>query len=468
VSIDLNSTSSGFQIVRETFKVQAPERRPQFSESTRRFGGAYQTSETHGNGAVGASFYINGASADAAIVLWEKLLSTLEDYDSTDYYLKWKPEGTSINNFVFYQIRGSASWEAQYRPLEFSQNKTLVFDVSWPVAPLARGAATTFSQSSQTYPDNKVQLSVGGTAPALLDLSVAQTSLGSDFFMVGWTQRPSSYTPQTNVVAPFGLIDTYNGGYISTTNYTTATGGTPAANRISIAASPGPTIGTTYNLDVSIDPSVLQRDDFTRNEIQLEVWGRMYVNTAHKATVVTSLEPSSAATGASSRYTSEYGSTGKLLAAPSSGSGWYYYRLGTLPASVDSNNAAVYKLRLSTTFTASVAAEFAIDHIAIVPARQRALTPTGRALDSSYPRFVNSASAVTKTIRNDLSGWLGTTPYPDSGLGGQLLEVPPGNVDLFIKATRGVPDITTTADDATQTLTVSGTIIPRYYLARGS
>ena len=544
VTIDLNSTSSGFQIVRDSFKIQAPERQAQFSQTSRRYGGANQTSETHGNGAVGASFFVSGASAEAAIVRWETLLSALEDTHEADYFLKWQPEGVASNRAVFYQIRGAASWEAQYRPLEFSQTKTLVFDVNWPVAPLARGAAITFSTASASYPAavavpaaNGYSVGVPGTAPALLDLATAQASTttttsaasttasisvsstanllvgqvvtgtgvpsnttiatiasstsltvsqavnvasgatltfsppGVDFFMVGWTQKPTlSANASTNV--PFGAIKaTTNGSTantgVSVTNYTYATGGTPSVTRASIAS---PTAGTTYTLDVAVDPSTMMRDDFTRSEIQLEVWGRVYVNTLHRATVITSLEPGdAAAAGSTSRYTTEFGASGKLLAYPASGSGWYFYRLGTLPAVVDANNRANYKIRLATTFAnTTTSTEFAIDYLAVVPAKQRALTPTGRALDSSYPRFINSTGSTTKTIRNDLSGWLGTTPYPDSGLGGQVLEIPPGDVNLFIKATRGVPDVTTTADDSTQTLTVTGTIIPRYFLARGS
>jgi len=475
VKIDLNSTSSGFQIVRDTFKIQAPERQAQFSQTSRRYGGANQTSETHGNGAVGASFFVSGSSADAAIVRWETLLSALEDTHEADYFLKWQPEGATRP--VFYQIRGAAGWEAQYRPLEFSQTKTLVFDVNWPVAPLARGAAITFSTAAAWYPSTVAvpaasgySVGVPGSAPALLDLSVAQTGSGSDFFMVGWTQKPTlSANASTNV--PFGAITlTTNGSTANTgvtaTNYTYRTGSTPSINRVGITS---PTAGITYTLDVAIDPSTMIRDDFTRSEIQLEVWGRVYVNTLHRATVITSLEPVSASSGgASSRYTTEFGATGKLLAYPASGSGWYFYRLGTLPAVVDVNNRSSYKVRLATTFAnTTTSTEFAIDYLAIVPAKQRALTPTGRAPDSSYPSFINSTGSTTKTIRNDLSGWLGTTPYPDSGLGGQVLEIPPGDVNLFIKATLGVPDVTDIADDS-QNLTLTGTIIPRYFLARGS
>jgi hypothetical protein len=474
VTADLNS--GNIQIVRDTFKSQAPARNAMYADSARRYGGARQAAETHSNGALTVSLYTTAASADAAVNQWESLLGTIEGSGQTDYFIKWKPEGAT--NATFYEVRGSASWQANYRWLEFSQNRVVVFEVSWSVAPLAQGPAITFSSSSSAYPANLAlptasgySVSVPGTAPALLDLDVAKASGSSedtDFFMVGWSKRAT--TPAASTNAPFGLIDIASGGTgLSVSNMTYGVAGTPAGapTRAAIAA---PTFGTSYYLGIDIDPSTIQRDDFTRNEVQLEVWARMAVSTTHTVTVITSLE-SKASTGATSRYTAEYGNAGKLLEVAN---GTYYYRLGTVPAVVDPNNPAVYTLKIAPTFAATSAVEFSIDHVVILPARQRALTPTDRKPDSSYPKFISrnaSTSAVKKTVRSDLSGWISTSSaalYPDSGLGGQLLEIPAGNVDLFIKGTRGVPDDVTTADDTTQTLTITGTIIPRYFLGRGT
>lgn len=547
VVLDLNSTSSGIQLVRDTFKTQAPDRRAQFSDTNRRWGGSRQASESHGNGTIGANFYTQKSTANAAIDLWESLIGAAESNAQNDYFIKWKPEGAT--NSVFYEIRGNASWEASYRWIEFQANKVVVFSVTWPVAPLARGAATTFSTSAASYPAT-IQLSsaVGGSAPALLDLTVANPTIssagvGSDFFMVGWSQRPG--TPVSGSNAPFGLIDVSSGATgVTSTGFTAAT--SPARLAISSPSSLGVTAtvssasasGTTYTyttsaahtflpgasitvtgssvaayngtftitsvtsttfvvtggtpspatptftsgtatsnytVNIDVDPSTLRRDDFTDNEIDLEVWARVGVNASHSVTVVTSLS-SKDTTGVAARYTAEYGSTGKLLTVPGTGSGYLFYRLGTITATVDTVNKPVYTLKLAPSFSANSSDEFSIDSVVIVPAKQRALTPTGRENDATYPKFINSTSAnVKKLIKSDLSGWIytgtGTDAYfPDSGLGGQLLEIPTGTVDLFVKSTRGVPDDPTpsTADDANQTLTVTGTIIPRYYLGRGT
>lgn len=482
VVLDLNSSSSGVQIVRDSFKVEAPERKAQFSNSGRRFGGDYQSAEVHGNGKIGAQFYTQQTTADAAIALWESLIDTAEEYATKDYFVKWQPHGATSP--VFYQVRGSGDWEANYKALPFATNKVVVFDVSWPVAPLARGAAVTFSGSSATYPATVELSSVAGTAPALLDLNVAQaaSSPGIDFFMVGWTQKPAA---STNPVAPFGKIPAYvsSGGSSGASYLTFGAGyaqtasGSGMPDRLRIAS---PSTGTTYTMGVDINPALMVRDDFTKSEIQLEVWGRIYIGGNQMTSILTtSLEPRYA-TGATSRFTSEYGSAGKIFrgrTTAAGGAGWHFTKLGTLQATVDTNNAATYTLQLKTEFTdlAGSTAEFAIEYLAVVPARQRALTPTSRENDSTYPKFLNSTAATMKTVRNDLSGWLkpttgsGQTYYPDSGLGGQLLEIPPGDVSLFVKATQGVPDDPTpTTSDASQSLTISGTIIPRYYLARGT
>ena len=50
---------------------------------------------------------------------------------------------------------------------------------------------------------------------------------------------------------------------------------------------------------------------------------------------------------------------------------------------------------------------FGFDWLMLVPANQRAASPTGEALDDAYPRFMPAGTgASSKTIRSDLSGVL--------------------------------------------------------------
>ena len=237
---------------------------------------------------------------------------------------------------------------------------------------------------------------------------------------------------------------------------------------------------TCYNVD--IDPQTLRRDDFGEGDLSLEVWARCKVASTHSATVITSLAPKAGSAFGDTRYTAEYGTAGKLLTKPGSSSSWYFYRLGTLPAYVDSapGSTAAWTLTLATSFAATTTGvEFAIDHLCVVPTRQRALTPSGKST-SGYPSFMPTTSAITKIVRSDLSGWTKggsdttastfTGYFPDSGLGGQLLEVPPSAFKLFTKASLAVPDDPTMAntDTASQSISVGGWFTPRYFLARGA
>src|SRR5690606_7601044 len=86
---------------------------------------------------------------------------------------------------------------------------------------------------------------------------------------------------------------------------------------------------------------------------------------------------------------------------------------------------------------------FGVDDLYVVGAAARAAGPTGRALDAAYPKFVASTSQTTKTVRSDLSGLAASPPspgFPDSGLGGSLIELPPGPVDSLLLLSSLVPD----------------------------
>jgi hypothetical protein len=111
----------------------------------------------------------------------------------------------------------------------------------------------------------------------------------------------------------------------------------------------------------------------------------------------------------------------------------------------------------------------------MVPAQTRALGPTAKPLDSTYPRFMPSGVAgVTKVVRADLSGGIAVgdyRPHPDHGLGGSLIEPPPGLLTMTIKASDLVPD-DPTASAASETLTHSGAVhlavTPRSFYLRST
>ncbi len=116
-----------------------------------------------------------------------------------------------------------------------------------------------------------------------------------------------------------------------------------------------------------------------------------------------------------------------------------------------------------------------LDYLVMVPARQRASSVSSQPNDTAFPRFIASTAATTKTIRHDLSGLVASgsaNPGRDSGLGGTLLEMAPGNVDLVLKLSSLVAD-DPTVDATSEQLAHTGVtgqlvVTPRDWLARAA
>jgi hypothetical protein len=145
----------------------------------------------------------------------------------------------------------------------------------------------------------------------------------------------------------------------------------------------------------------------------------------------------------SPRYSAEYGSQGKLLTLPSSSSVFRFVRLGTLTMPVNKADRLKWYVKVAGEWSTSSSGAFGLDYVVMVPARARAVSKSGVANDSAYPDFIISTSDTSKTVRADLSGVVASaagTAGPDSGLGGTPIEVPPGDVNFFIKLSSLVAD----------------------------
>jgi hypothetical protein len=237
-----------------------------------------------------------------------------------------------------------------------------------------------------------------------------------------------------------------------------------------------------------IDPHLLNQDDYTQGEVAVEVWARMMIHNGLTApTAILSAAPESATTAAgvmtslygAVRYTEEYGSAGKPLVKPSASEQFRVVRLGTIRFPVDRANPLRWRLQLRVTWTAATAATIGCDYLILVPAAGRALSPSGKANDANYPKFIASSAETTKIIRADLSGLvakpLAGPAQADHGLGGSLLELPSGNTDWLIKTSTLVPDDPTS--DTTGELEGGGSgaqakvhiaVTPRFTFGRGS
>ena len=137
VLLDIND-GSAYSLVRDTLKIGAPARQPQWSQSIQRYGGSTLARESHDNGTLEAEWYISGAGV--ATTAMDRMEALMENFESLDEnrYIEWRPENATKS--VFYPVRGPAPWEFMYRWIEFQGTKTLHVKGGWSVAPLAEGA----------------------------------------------------------------------------------------------------------------------------------------------------------------------------------------------------------------------------------------------------------------------------------------------------------------------------------------
>lgn len=456
-------------IMSGTFKTAPSSRRQLVSASNRRYGGGRVVGEQHDNGTLGFSVVIRDSSPTASVSRWEALIGKLE-LATADLFVEWRPEGATSS--VFYEARGPATWEAKYEWVKFVANRQVVVDVTIPIAPLGRGVPVTFSIGAVTQPGVfQIPGTVGGTAPALLDLTVQMAGnssvYGPMFGLVGWSKRPSSGL----AAAPYGLFDATTAvpfGYtVSGTKLVVTTSGAGVA------------IGSWY-----VDPSLLVRDAFTQGEVLVEVWAEIGLDTAVTTpTLAASISSSDGINFGKPRYTHEFGNAGKSIYSSFSAPGTTVRRMvrvGTVP--MPTTPQAKYILGITASWGAGSSGHFDLNRVCLVPIKQRACTPTGFTYDtntsgSAYPAFIvpmliKGGSTVVKTIRSDLSGLITNSSngkvYADAGLGGSVMELPPGNVDLLLYLSNQIPDDPSGTDltaPSPYNVTVTGTITPRYFLA---
>jgi hypothetical protein len=284
--------------------------------------------------------------------------------------------------------------------------------------------------------------------------------------MIGWTKRPGS--PLASSVAPFGIIEAETGtslsGWASTANAVYRGG-----NGLQVTTAGAGTASALF----AIDPSVMQPDEFTPGEFQCEVWARTRTqNNLVSPKLTLSLEPFAGTAFGGVQYSAEYGSSGKLLPLPTSGDALRFVKLGTLSMPVNTAAPLKWNLKVAAAWSAGSSSFLGLDYLVLVPSRQRALSPSAKPNDASYPDFIGSTGATTKTVRPDLSGIVASgagNPGRDSGLGGSLIELPVGNVDLMVMLSSIVAD-DPTVDASTMQISHTGVtgsvrVTPRVWLA---
>jgi len=309
---------------------------------------------------------------------------------------------------------------------------------------------------------------IPGDAPALCDATVTHSggSANPIWALLGWTRRPGTGLAP----APFGILEAETAGNVSGWSVVGSDATMRGSSSLKDTAA---SASDVYAASWELDPSLLLADDFDR-EVSIEVWADVVLSsTLISPTLTLSLRPEDGLSFGAARPTDEWGQAGKVLTVPSSGSAVKrFVRLGTLHLLVDPLRPRKWLLWLAGAVGAGSFGNFGIDYLVLVLSRQRACSRSGVADDSGYPDFLSTTAEVSKTIRSDLSALIaapGKWGHPDHGLGGQLLELPPGNVDTLLKLSSLVPDdptVSSASEQLSHTAGIALSVTPRYYAFR--
>jgi hypothetical protein len=366
----------------------------------------------------------------------------------------------------------------------------------WWLDPFVSGFNYNGSQPAAYFVPGQTSFGhVPGSAPALVDIDVAADisstvsggSLG--WAMLSWWERPAmtplAINAGSNGIAqasqPFGLWDT------DTTTYPAYFGIGPigfTGVSANVAASSGnllwdSAVGSPdlWVFNVLVDPSIVSPDDFT-DEVRIELWARLYQSGG--LTSLTST-PSALPLGAgeiSHRYTSEWGSNGRLLAT---GSGWRIHRLGILSIPVDRLSRTPWVLSFQFVAGNGSSGTFGLDWVAGVPVRGRAVLPTGKVQDSTYPKFMPGGlgNIMSRRVYSNLTGASGGSNTPPNlyaktrGMSGAAITIAgDSEPQVLVLTSDQVPDDPSLPAGenvwmAGQPMYVTMRVQPRYYLGRG-
>jgi len=303
---------------------------------------------------------------------------------------------------------------------------------------------------------------IPGSAPALADTSIAQASADVRYFaMIAWAQQSAS-----SVNVP-GILDsgaaTHTG--LTETSSATAYGGTDA--RTTSVAAGLQIVLETAKLQWSLSAVDWTPDDFSESVIDVEVWARLAIS----STVVNPQARAALSSNNAIRtFTIEYGSAGRSLPVPSGSPGYMFARLGVIP--VDAEFSSGF-LQIAVGCSSGSSGTLGIDYAMLIPARRRAASPSNVSGTDSYPTFLPGLANSQRTIRSDLSGLFSIPPAGASryhGLGGSLIQVPPGLADVLVDVRSTVPADTDggTNDALGDPVTTMLDVVPRSNLLRSA
>lgn len=185
---DLNSETTGIVLMRDTFAVTPPPKQPVLVTQQGRYSGQRTVGETHGNGQIGGTFWVQGSSPADATAKIEALLRDLDE-PSRQRYVQWQPDGMA--QAVLYELRGPATVAVRWKALIWAQRRVVQLELAMPVAPLARGLSLTVTDHFASI-DSQGRYAVGGSVTDFSDWTV--------YAGAGTVWRNGSLAAQTDTV----------------------------------------------------------------------------------------------------------------------------------------------------------------------------------------------------------------------------------------------------------------------------
>lgn len=101
-----------------------------------RYGGSIVTDERLSNASVAVTLVVLGSSADNALDLASEVIRRVSE-PPRGRWLEWRPDGAGQS--VYFELRGSASWDSGYDWAPFVGGGALTLTLTWSVAPVAFG-----------------------------------------------------------------------------------------------------------------------------------------------------------------------------------------------------------------------------------------------------------------------------------------------------------------------------------------
>jgi hypothetical protein len=203
-----------------------------------------------------------------------------------------------------------------------------------------------------------------------------------------------------------------------------------------------------------IDPGLVWTDEYQQAAIDLEVWARVNLSTNHSAVTcqVYAFPLMATATPIAFVYTREYGAGYKSVTnIPTVSQAFRLIRAGTIPLPAGAAGAQrnLWALGFSLLGTSSAPASCNLDHLLLIPARARCLSPSGANKASGYPKFIAPTSGITtRLVKSDLTGFWGSQGVSSAqidlaathGLGGSPIELPIEDHYVIPRVYANVPD----------------------------